>query len=741
MSIKWLCWFSCFLSVLAGATPLPSWDFEAGAQGWAGSNATITVVAGGRTNSGAQCLHVTMNGSSTYNGAVVTMDGMIANLSGAFAAGTLLEVSAWVRVPDDSTNEVIVNLGLKPNGNNYTYLDSLRTTATNGIRREDGWMRLRCVLPAFRTAWSEDSFDKQNGASYTPTSLYLVVRAQNAGQSFLLDDVAFRRMVPGEFSDYAPPTNSVPGDFLRPDSGANGFRLLDGNGEDVILNGLNLWLYSDATSDPATLVWNYFLYSFDEADLERMAADYGMNVVRLNLDYRWFEKTYNTTNAVSTFKPEGFAWLDRTIQWATKYGLYLILDLHTPPGGYQGAGSSTPAAYFTTPSLRQRTENLWVAIAQRYRHEPQIAAYDLLNEPVPLHNIDWYAEAASLTAAIRQLGGDSNHLVLVEAPFPSDGNGFQVLRISDPADRVLYDNHYYDPYSFVFNTDTNTTYVSNNTNLNDGIFGQLSFVKNETGSYTYDTVARELLPAPYGLTAAAAAALYPGLLTTNDRSISLPLATATNAAPVFVGEYGLKKAVFDRDPAAAAAYVADLTRVLDFYCIGRCWWNYRDPSFGLYTTYASYACVPRLRQAALHDLFASLKTARAAMNLPEDRDGDGLPDLWELANFGNLTAHTGTDDSDGDGFNELSEMMAGTNPGNTGSFFYGGFILNSSIATLTWEAIPARNYVIEQATNLNKSAFEVIGSLRVSQKSKRSFVAPLLTNGSHGEFYRIRVGR
>ena len=45
-----------------------------------------------------------------------------------------------------------------------------------------------------------------------------------------------------------------------------------------------------------------------------------------------------------------------------------------------------------------------------------------------------------------------------------------------------------------------------------------------------------------------------------------------------------------------------------------------------------------------------------------DRDGDGLPDTWEVRMFGRTWAHTGTDDPDQDGHNNLMEYQRGTNP-------------------------------------------------------------------------------
>ncbi|QJE95723.1 hypothetical protein [Luteolibacter luteus] len=50
--------------------------------------------------------------------------------------------------------------------------------------------------------------------------------------------------------------------------------------------------------------------------------------------------------------------------------------------------------------------------------------------------------------------------------------------------------------------------------------------------------------------------------------------------------------------------------------------------------------------------------------LPQDTDGDGLTDSWEIQFFGNLRDQCGSDDPDGDGVNNAEEMAAGTSPTN-----------------------------------------------------------------------------
>lgn len=52
---------------------------------------------------------------------------------------------------------------------------------------------------------------------------------------------------------------------------------------------------------------------------------------------------------------------------------------------------------------------------------------------------------------------------------------------------------------------------------------------------------------------------------------------------------------------------------------------------------------------------------------PSDTDGDGLPDAWEMAHFGSLS-QTATGNPDGDSANNLAEYTAGTDPMDPASF-------------------------------------------------------------------------
>jgi hypothetical protein len=64
-----------------------------------------------------------------------------------------------------------------------------------------------------------------------------------------------------------------------------------------------------------------------------------------------------------------------------------------------------------------------------------------------------------------------------------------------------------------------------------------------------------------------------------------------------------------------------------------------------------------------------------------DSNGNGLPDSWEIAHFGNL-GQTATGDFDHDGVSNLQEFLDGTNPANAASVFYHLTLINNGGGTV-----------------------------------------------------------
>jgi aryl-phospho-beta-D-glucosidase BglC (GH1 family) len=225
------------------------------------------------------------------------------------------------------------------------------------------------------------------------------------------------------------------GDFIR----RSGRNLVVGRDNSLIsLRGIcfgnNVW------SNPPVPPANHH----GEKDFERVKA-MRMNVIRFYLNYRLFEDDARPYE----YKQSGWEWLDKNIAWAKKYGVYLILNMHVPQGGYQSGGEGM--ALWDDPENQPRLTALWRAIAERYKNEPVIAGYDILNEPYVSKSMDqWESLAGRLVSSIRK--ADKNHLIIVEKLDMIKGGDWRgweqpnYFLVKDQ--NVMYTFHFYSPGSY-----------------------------------------------------------------------------------------------------------------------------------------------------------------------------------------------------------------------------------------------------------------------------------------------------
>jgi hypothetical protein len=75
-----------------------------------------------------------------------------------------------------------------------------------------------------------------------------------------------------------------------------------------------------------------------------------------------------------------------------------------------------------------------------------------------------------------------------------------------------------------------------------------------------------------------------------------------------------------------------------------------------------------------------------------DWDGDGLPNDWEQEFFGGETHAVAGADSDGDGYDNLAEFIAGSDPANAASVFSASLNPDPSGFIVTWHAVTGRTY-------------------------------------------------
>jgi endoglucanase len=187
---------------------------------------------------------------------------------------------------------------------------------------------------------------------------------------------------------------------------ANGTAIVDDQGRPVILHGCNLgnWLLNEMwmmemwrDGDPKDQwqmeellqqrfgvkekdrLMNLFRENWIGPRDFQTIKSWGFNVVRLPFNCVLLQDEATPDQ----LRPDAFHWLDRAIDLATRNGIYVILDMHGAPGGQsvdQCTGHSGQNKLWE-PQNRKRAAFLWGKIAERYRNNPTVAAYDLLNEP------------------------------------------------------------------------------------------------------------------------------------------------------------------------------------------------------------------------------------------------------------------------------------------------------------------------------------------------------------------------
>jgi hypothetical protein len=245
-----------------------------------------------------------------------------------------------------------------------------------------------------------------------------------------------------------------------------GTRLLDGQGRPITLHGVNLggwllwegWIFGEpglaVTSDAETkfvagltqltspksaehfrnAIYRRFI---NEEDVKQISKA-GFNMVRVPINHR-----------LLTYDSVGWSRLNDLLRWCKKYSVYVILDLHSAPGGQstcwcadpEGVDASLPpraGPLWSSQKYQDETVALWRKLAHHFKGNPAVAGYDLLNEPAPPKGkalIDLYKR---LIRAVRDV--DPDHLIVLEGS--NSSTEFSIFE-QPPCENMVYSPHIY----------------------------------------------------------------------------------------------------------------------------------------------------------------------------------------------------------------------------------------------------------------------------------------------------------
>ncbi|WP_165069282.1 glycoside hydrolase family 5 protein [Paludisphaera rhizosphaerae] len=189
----------------------------------------------------------------------------------------------------------------------------------------------------------------------------------------------------------------------------------------------------------------------DADDLRDLARKYGANHVRWQLLWGGFPNG----PADKATPAEYDRWLDgeldrlaRLTPVCRQEGITVLIDVHTPPGGRE-QGTSV-MGMFRKAEHQEHFLKVWEKIAKRFRDDPVVWGYDLVNEPVlgmlPDGLRNW--PELALEAARRVRAIDQKKAIIVE-PAPWGGpDGLDDFEPLPGIDGVVYSVHMYLPHKF-----------------------------------------------------------------------------------------------------------------------------------------------------------------------------------------------------------------------------------------------------------------------------------------------------
>jgi len=188
---------------------------------------------------------------------------------------------------------------------------------------------------------------------------------------------------------------------------------------------------------------------YRDEDLRVLGQEWHANLIRWQINRNWGR--IGTDTDLEDYDKWFSARLDETEQALAackKYGLLAVIDVHWPPGGRM---EGNELRIFHEQKYQDHWLHWWETIARRFKDNPAVWGYDLVNEPVqntlPTEPgvADYLAAQERVAKAIRAI--DPETPIIIEANQWDSAAGFRELMPID-VPNVVYQVHMYNPGQF-----------------------------------------------------------------------------------------------------------------------------------------------------------------------------------------------------------------------------------------------------------------------------------------------------
>ncbi len=294
-----------------------------------------------------------------------------------------------------------------------------------------------------------------------------------------------------------------------------------------------------------------------EEDIE-VIKNWGLDHIRVPIDYDLVED--NEGN----YKEDGFAYLDKVLDWAEKYGLNMILDLHKT-FGFSFDDGEAETGFFENASYQERFYKLWEEFAKRYGKYSDRLCFEILNEVTEKEYCDIWNEIS--TKCIKRIRAIAPDIKILLGGYYN--NSIEALKdLALPVDEnIVYNFHCYEP--LVFTHQGGYWVAGMDTNFRmpfDVTYGKYN-------EYTEQNLARYAADfSDFDPDKVMGVDYFENLV-----SEAVRVAEERNVA-LYCGEYGVINLATAED---TMKWYKMICSVFEKHGIGRAAWSYKEMDFGL----------------------------------------------------------------------------------------------------------------------------------------------------------------